>query len=109
MPKVEKFVFVNIEDGTYILHTVFPLWICRVWMYKDTQLLNQQMEKIKPLAEERVPGYNIAVTTWYPLDNKVIFHGNINEELKAMMESMAKFFVETKMKKNIQAYDRFKY
>lgn len=107
MKPLDKYVFLQIPNGTYILHTQAPLVVGRVWMYKDIQLLNQFLEKINPMEVIKIHGYNIAITTWAFLDNKLVYHSNFNEELKKAMQGMADFFAESKMKPNLKYYSRY--
>lgn len=107
MKPLDKYVFLQIPNGTYILHTQAPLVVGRVWMYKDMQQLTEFLSKIMPLQTARVRSYNIAITTWAFLDNKLVYHSNFDEELTAAMKGMVDFFVEAKMKPNLKYYSRY--
>jgi hypothetical protein len=107
MPQLEKYAFLLIPNGTYILHTQAPLVVGRVWMYKDIQQLNEFLDKINPMEIVKIHGYNIAITTWAFLDNKLVYHSNFDEELKKAMHGMADFFVESKIKASPIYYNKF--
>ena len=107
MPLIEKYAYLLIPNGTYILHTQAPFVVGRVWMFKDIQLLNQFLEKINPMEVVKIHGYNIAISTWAFLDNKVIYHSSFNEELKKTMAGMVEFFTETKIKASPLYYNKY--
>lgn len=107
MKKLDKYVFLNIPNGTYLLHTQQPFVVGRVWFYRDIQGLNQQLEKLKPMESIKIHGYNIAVTVWTFLDNKLIYHSNYLEELQQALKGMAAFYEETIIKPKPEKFKKF--
>lgn len=108
MPKIiQKFCYIDIEGGTYILHTDQPFLIGRVWMYKSIQALAEQIEKLAPLSYVQMETHSIAITLWAVLGDRLIVHSGTKEELKLIMNKMMEFFKESRFDK-AKYYDKFR-
>ena len=108
MPKIiDKYCFLQIAGGEYILHTRQPFIIGRVWLYKDIQGLTAQMEKLNPLSVVKMTNYAIAVTLWAVLGDRLIIHNSSDEEIKSIMQGILNFYIETKITPDPDKYKRY--
>ena len=110
MPKIiEKYCFIQIPGGEYILHTKEPFLIGRVWLYKSLQALTEQIEKLKPLSFVQMENYSIAITLWAVLGDRVIIHSGSKEEIKKLMAEMLEFYKEDRKIYSTPYYLKFKF
>ena len=108
MPKIiEKYCFIQITGGEYILHTQQPFLIGRVWLYKDIQELTVQLEKLNSLAVVKMPDYAIAVTLWAVLGDRLTIHSNSDGVINGIMQGMLNFYIETKIIPDPAKYKRY--
>ena len=108
MPKIiEKYCFLQITGGEYILHTKQPFIIGRVWLYKDIQGLTAQMEKLNPLSVVKMTNYAIATTLWAVLGDRLIIHNSSDVEIKSIMQGILNFYIETKITPDPDKYKRY--
>ena len=108
MPKIlEKYCYIDVKGEQYILHTQQPFLIGRMWLYKDIDDLTRQIEKLNPLAHEKLNNYAIAVTLWTVLGGRLIVHGESERQAKNLMQGMLNFFQETKMKGNESKFAKY--
>jgi hypothetical protein len=107
MKLIPKYTYIEIPNAVFILHTLPPLIIGRVWMYKSMQELAQQMEKVNPAAVVYLDEHSICITWWHVLGDRFIVHSNTTEEVKKVMEGMKDFFVESRVKKSPKYYSKF--
>ena len=107
MPKIDRYCFLQITGGEYIVHTQQPFIIGRIWLYKDIQGLTAQLEKLNPLAVVKMTNYAIAATLWAVLGDRLIIHNNSDDEIKKVMQGILNFYVESKITPDPQKYKRY--
>lgn len=114
--QIPEYCYLKLEGGTFILHTRPPFYIGRVWMDRSLPWLNEQIEKLKPLAYAQHSTHVIAVTLWACLGDKVgnqltdrliLTHGT-KPKSEIVVKEMLDFFEETKMKASPKFYDKFR-
>jgi len=100
---IPDYCYIEIPGAVYIVHTKEPLFIGRVWMYKDAQELKDQLSKLDPYYYVVLPGYNIMITTWTYLGRLAE-----SENTKSVMDGMLDFFVESRVNKHQKFYEKFR-
>jgi hypothetical protein len=109
MPKrLDKFILSKIKGDWYVIHTIEPFIVCRVWFFTNIEKLKKCIFVLNPMAHSESGQYNICLTMWAVLGDRIILHDYSFIEINSLVSQMLVYFTDEVIKKNNIKYEKFK-